>query len=148
MKHATTKKHRYVEWISPEEMHLEALSWISELMFARDEQQFLNDMVKTYTLQLTDKNIFDESRKIVSGIADAEHRLTALLKLVQAHENQLEIMVDDLDQPKMEKAYKESHRDLISQIDEYLTDYRKLKKQLFGMLTKVMKKEKQKRLLN
>jgi len=148
MKHTISKKHRYIEWISPEEMHLEALSWISELNFARDEQRFLNDLVKTYTLQLTDKAIFAESRDIVSGIAEDERALTTLLKQVQAHANQLEIMVDDLDQPRMEKAYKETHRDLIAQVDAYLADYKELKKNLFKLLTKVMKKEKQKRLLN
>ncbi len=148
MKYSKQKKHAYVEWISPEEMHQAVLSWISELKFARDEQKFLNDLVKSYTLQLTDRQIFAESREVVSGIADAERALITLMKQVQSHENQLEIMVDDVDQPKMEKAYRDTHRDLIEAVDTYLTSYMKLKKQLFGMLTKVMKKEKQKRLLN
>jgi hypothetical protein len=57
-------------------------------------------------------------------------------------------MLDDIDQPKMEKAYTETHRDLIFIIDNYLMEYRKLKGSLFQMISKVMKKEKQKRLLN
>ena len=46
------KRHRYIEWISPEDMHAETVEWMSELRFAKDEQQFLNGLVKHYTLQL------------------------------------------------------------------------------------------------
>ncbi len=148
MKHSTPPQHRYIEWISPEEMHQEALSWISELNFARDEQKFLDNLVKSYTLQLTDSKIFPASREIVSGIAGAEHSLVPLMKKVQSHANLLEIMVDDIDQPKMEKAYKDSHRELLLAVKKYLQEYRNLKERLFTMLTAVLKKEKQKRLLN
>ena len=148
MKRVTPTKHNYIQWISPEEMHQEAISWISELKFAKDEQKFLNNLVKSHTLQLTESSIFEKSREIVGAIADAETELVSLMKAVQSHENLLEIMIDDIDQPKMEKAYKETHLDLTMRVDEYVRDYRKLKMRLFSMLTEVLKKEKQKRLLN
>lgn len=145
-----TKKqiYRYLEWKSPEEMHQTSLEWISELKFVRDEQLFLNDLVKAYTLQITSLGLLDESRKLITAISNSESEADRLLKKTQVHENQLFIMIDDVDQPKMEKAYTETHRDMIFAIDTYLSDYRKLKGSLFQMISKVMKKEKQKRLLN
>lgn len=145
-----TKKqiYRYLEWKSPEEMHETSLEWISELNFVRDEQLFLNDLVKAYTLQITSLGLLDESRKLITAISNSEAEADQLLKKVQVHENQLSIMIDDIDQPKMEKAYTETHRDMIFAIDTYLANYRKLKGSLFQMISKVMKKEKQKRLLN
>lgn len=145
-----TKKqiYRYLEWKSPEEMHQTSLEWISELKFVRDEQLFLNDLVRSYTLQITGLGLLDESRKLITAISNSESEADQLLKKVQVHENQLSIMIDDVDQPKMEKAYTETHRDMIFAIDTYLADYRKLKGSLFQMISKVMKKDKQKRLLN
>lgn len=141
-------QHRYIEWISPDDMHEETVQWLSELKFVRDEQLFLNSLVKHYTIQLADTKNFAKSKEIVGAILDAENEVKTLIKRIQAHENQLEIMIDDIDQPKMERAYKETHKELKIQIQHYLEDYRGLKKQLFTLISKVIKKEKQKRLLN
>ncbi|MGB5553012.1 MAG: hypothetical protein WBM83_00030, partial [Flavobacteriaceae bacterium] len=130
------------------EMHEASLHWMSELKFARDEQLFLNDLVKSFTLQLVNDEIFQESKEIISAVLKAEKEVVVLMKKVQAHENQLEIMIDDIDQLKMEKAYTETHWDLSSEIKAYLADYRKLKSRLFKLVSEVMKKQKQKRLLN
>ncbi|MBD0776728.1 hypothetical protein HPE56_02885 [Maribacter sp. ANRC-HE7] len=145
-----TKKqiYRYLEWKSPEEMHETSLEWISELKFVKDEQLFLNDLIKSYTLQITGLGLYEESKGLVTAISNSELEADKLLKKAMVHENQLSIMLDDIDQPKMEKAYTESHRDMIYAIETYLVAYRKLKGSLFQFISKVMKKEKQKRLLN
>ena len=148
MRPAKMKSYKYVEWLSPVEMHQATLDWLSELNFVRDEQKFLNDLVKTHTLELTDSAIFEKSRKLVGDIASAEHEVVALMKQVQAHENLLEIMIDDVNQPKMEAAYRDTHKDLTLAVRDYLINYRKLKSNLFGLVSTVLKKEKQKRLLN
>ena len=142
------RTHRYIEWISPDDMHSETVQWLSELMFVRDEQYFLNSLVKHYTIQLADQKNYEESKEIVSAILDAENEVKVLMKKIQVHENQLEIMVDDIDQPKMERAYKETHKELMIEIEKYLEGYRGLKKRLFKLVAGVMKSEKQKRLLN
>jgi hypothetical protein len=148
MENGTQKKYEYIEWLSPEEMHQATLSWISELNFTRDEQRFLDTLVKSHTLQLTEAEIFGKSRELVGEILKAEKEVITLMKKVQSHENLLEIMVDDIDQVKMEKAYRDTHRELTILVNGYLTDYMKLKKRLFALLGKVLKKEKQKRLLS
>jgi hypothetical protein len=148
MENGTQIKYGYIEWLSPEEMHQATLSWISELNFTRDEQRFLDTLVKSHTLQLTEAEIFGKSRELVGEIVKAEKEVVTLMKKVQSHENLLEIMVDDIDQVKMEKAYRDTHRELTILVNDYLSDYMKLKKRLFALLGKVLKKEKQKRLLN
>jgi hypothetical protein len=55
MKTGNMKSYKYVEWISPVEMHQATLDWLSELNFVRDEQKFLNNLVKSHTLELTDR---------------------------------------------------------------------------------------------
>lgn len=140
--------HRYIEWIDPEEMHRTTLLWLSELRFMKDEQLFLNHLIKHYTLQLVDSEIFGKSKIIVTTLADLEKVAISLMKKVQAHENKLEIMIDDVDQIELEKAYRDTHRELTSRIDHYKEEYREIKTKLFDLVSSVLKKEKQKRLLN
>ena len=140
--------HRYIEWIDPEEMHRITLLWLSELKFMKDEQFFLNDLIKHYTVQLVDSKIFGKSKEIVSALADLEKEGISLMKKMQAHENKLEIMIDDVAQLEQEKAYRDTHRELTGTMDHYKEDYREIKTGLFKLVSGVLKKEKQKRLLN
>lgn len=145
-----TKEHKknYVEWLSPEEMHDMSIQWFSELMFIKDEQFFLNNLIKSYTIQLTDKEVFEKSKELVTALLEAEKEVVSLMKKVQVHNNQLEIMVDDVDQLKMEKAYKATHNKLLLAVNAYGNRYRTIKERLFKLVSKVMKLDKQKRLLN
>ena len=142
------KKYRFIEWLSAEEMHEASKNWMSELKFVKDEQLFLNDLVKSYTLRLIDGKMFDKSQKIIKEISTAEREAVVLMKQVQSHENLLEIMVNDIDELKMEKAYLETHWELTDKIERYMIHYRNLKSTLFKVISKLMKKDKQKRLLN
>jgi hypothetical protein len=140
-------RYSYIEWYSAEEMHKASKRWLSELKFFRDEQVFLNNLIVTNTLQLSDSAYFEASKALMSKIQKAEMELTDLFKKVQAHENQLEIMVDDVDHFKMEEAYLETHTELWAAMEEYGIAYRAIKKKLFSLVARVMKKTKQKRLL-
>ena len=142
------KKYKYLEWLDAEEMHDASTQWMSELNFAKDEQLFLNDLVKSFTLQLIEKKSFNENKNIIDEIAKAEKEVLVLMKKVQAHENLLEIMINDVDELKMEKAYLETHLELTSKIESYMAHYLSLKSRLFKVISELMKKEKQKRLLN
>ncbi|MFX0557920.1 hypothetical protein ACOCEA_14060 [Maribacter sp. CXY002] len=144
---SNTTKYTYVEWLSAEEMHATSKLWLSELSFIIDEQLFLNDLVKSYSLQLAEPEIFDQSKKIISQIQKTEKEVGILIKKVKAHENELEIMVDQVDELKMEKAYIETHKELLNAMNTYTKEYRKAKKKLFIFISTIMKKEKQNRLL-
>ncbi|TAI49857.1 hypothetical protein EW142_08135 [Flagellimonas allohymeniacidonis] len=145
---STKKSYKYIEWLSPDEMHEASLGWLSEMLFCEDEQKFLNNLIQSYTLSLTDRKVFEESKKIVTELSKCEERLTELIEQVRAHERLLKIMLDKIDQLKMEKAYIETHNDLTFDINHYLEAYRDIKQRLFQLLSKVMKSQKQKRLLN
>jgi len=140
--------HRYIEWIDPEEMHRATVLWLSEVKFMRDEQMFLNNLIKHYTVQLVDSKIFGKSKEIVSRLTDLEKEAISLMKKIQAHENKLEIMIDDIDQLELEKAYRDTHRELAGTIEHYKEEYMQIKSGLFSLVSNVLKKEKQKRLLN
>ncbi|MBT8273994.1 MAG: hypothetical protein KJO77_09320 [Bacteroidia bacterium] len=142
------KKTKYVEWLSAEVMHKASRKWLSELQFICDEQLFFDDLIKSYTLQLIDSKHFETSKKIVEKLSELQKRNENLINVVKIHENELEIMVDGIDQPNEEEMYKQKHRDMIVLMSEYFNEYRMLKKRLFDLIKKIIKDEKQKRLLN
>lgn len=142
------RKKNYVEWLSPEEMHDMSIQWFSELMFIKDEQFFLNNLIKFHTIKLIDKEVFKTSKDLVTALLEAEKEVVSLLKKVQLHSNLLEIMVDDEDQLKMEKAYTSRHNEILLAVIAYGNAYRTLKGRLFKLVANVIKLDKQKRLLN
>lgn len=142
------KEQQYIEWLSGEEMHEQSTRWMSELKFVRDEQLFLNKLIKSYTLALLTPTLFNKSKKLIAELSKAEKEVVYLMKKIQSHENLLEIMINNVDELKMEKAYLETHWALSAKIEDYQINYRALKSSLFRIITQLMMKNKQKRLLN
>lgn len=138
----------YIEWLSAEEMHKQSLAWLSELNFIKDEHLFFEDLIKTFTIELLELQDFSNDKEIVDAINRSEKRTIQFIEAVIAHEKGLQIMVDEIDQPKDEKAYKEAHKKLAIEINQFLQEYRMLKSQVFTIITAVKKEKKYRTLLD
>lgn len=139
---------KYIETKSADELHVESLNWISELKFIKDEQHFLDELLKSHTLDLIEDTYFDKSNTIIANLS--KHRKTGeeLLKKMINHENELLILVDGIDQITEEKKYRFLHSKYLLEVTNYFNDYKDTKKEIFDVIKKIMKEEKQKRLLN
>lgn len=105
-------------------------------------------MVKDYTLDIIDSDMFKTIQPVVESLNKFEKDLVQLFKKVQLHENQLQIMVDEVDQERMEEAYLDTHSQLGREVVDYFVKYRESKTNMFDLVSKVIKRKKQKRLLN
>lgn len=143
-----SKTPKYIAWLSAETMHNTSRKWLSELEFAKDEQLFFDDLVKSYTLQFIDSKHFEESKYIVTQLNKLQKNTDKLIETIKKHERELKIMVDGIDQIELEKAYKDEHGTLIIKVGDFLKAYRKLKMQLFNLVKAILKDKKQKRLLH
>ena len=139
---------KYVEWLSAEQMHKNSKEWLSELKFIKDEQLFFNDLIRSYTLQLIDSKHFAKSKTIIDKLSKLQKITYSLIESVKTHKNGLKIMVDDIDQLKEEEDYKNEHRGLIIEINNFVKDYRILKKELFSLIKAIKKEEKQKHIID
>ena len=145
----TTQTHTgFTEWLSVEDIHNDSKEWILELEFLKDEYLFFEDLMRSYTLQLIELQDFSKNKKIIDTISNFRKENDNLIKLVQEHQNKLEILVDDIDQPKEEEAYKEAHKSLKSLVKKFLKDNKELKLQLFKIIKNIKKTEKQKSLID
>lgn len=143
----TQTEVKYVEWLSAEVMHTASRNWMSELLFAKDEQLFFDDLIKSYTLKLIESKHFAKSKKIVDKLVELQKETDKLISTIKKHENDLEIIVNKTDELEEEENYRNSHRELIVLIAEYFENYRSVKKQLYKLIKGVIKENKQKLLL-
>lgn len=139
---------KYIEWTDPQELHEDTLSCISELSFAKDELQFLSDLMKSYTLDLLSKDSFDESKVIATDLSMLRKELKPLLKELKKHTNSLESLIDEVEVPGETKEYKDIHYKLMFEGAAYLTQVKKLKRRVFRLVKTIMQNKKKKILLN
>jgi hypothetical protein len=137
-------KSKYESWLNTGIMHKDSLKWLSELQFVRDEELFFDDLVKSYTLQLIESKYFSASKKIVEKLSDIQKETSGLINKVMLHERDLGIMVDGVNQPEEENAYKIEHGKLIITVSDFLDEYRALKSELFLLIKNIIKEGKQK----
>ncbi|EDP70414.1 hypothetical protein FBALC1_06643 [Flavobacteriales bacterium ALC-1] len=139
---------RYIEWLSPEEMHKASKEWLSELKFIRDEHLFFEDLVTTFTSQLIASRKFQDNKEIIDAINKSQKRNNVLIESIKVHENDLEVMLDGIDQIEEERAYVKEHSGLIKVISDYLKNYKSLKTQLFNIIKNIKKEDKQRYLMD
>ena len=111
---------KYDVWLNAENMHRDSRNWLSELRFAQDEELFLDDLVKSYTLQLIDTKHFAESKKVIDKLSKLQKETDALIEIVKNHEKGLSIMVDGVNEFDKEKAFKNKHVKLIINVKNFL----------------------------
>ncbi|MCW5515760.1 hypothetical protein [Muriicola sp. Z0-33] len=136
------EKYKYIEWFDAAEMHEHSKDWFSELTFIKDEQLFLNNLIQSFAVKAIDKEAFGQVRDFKLALSENNRSLLALFKMVQKHMNQLEIMIDDVDQLEMEKAYRITHKELFAKVNDYLLEYRTIKEKGFERLSAILKANK------
>jgi hypothetical protein len=142
------KNIQYVQYLSPEDMHMESQNLLLDLLFTKDEHLFFEDLVTTYTSQLIEENVFSDNKEIIDTINRSQKRNNELIELIKKHENKLEILIDGIDQPTEEKQYRNEHTNLIQIYNVFHKYYKLLKTQLFDIIISIKKEEKLRRLLD
>jgi hypothetical protein len=136
--------YKIVQWSTPEELHAECLEWVSQLKFIRDEQRFLDELIKKYTISLILKDVYEDFLKLVGELKTEEKELAKLLKRVKEHKNNIEVLLDRTIDEREGAAYKEIHYYLKVEVYSYNQKYRKIKSKLFKKIKEFMKRERRK----
>lgn len=142
------KQFQYLEWRNADEMHRDSIRWLSELNFIADELIFLEDLLAEYFLKLTTKQQFPEAKSLVQTLVEFTRQVKNMISKVSKHNNNLSILLDKEDQPYEEKEVKAEHRGLILDTETFFNDFKALKKNIFILISGIMKNDKTRRLLN
>ncbi|KGL62507.1 hypothetical protein [Polaribacter sp. Hel1_85] len=139
---------KFLKWLSAEVMHNDSKEWLLELEFLKDEYLFFIDLINWNTLQLIDFQAYSKSKKIIETLSSSKKTNEELYKSIRNHENNLETLVDEINKPEEEHIYKKEHEALKVLFKNHLKKHRELKSNLFNILKKIKKTEKQKRLID
>lgn len=139
--------YRYIEWKTPDEMHFSSLQWKSELNFIKDEHRFFEDMLKEYTMPIIESRLFEVVRELIQQLDHSRKELGSLEQKVDAHSNRLQKLLEDIDEPREGRLYRDEHKELLNEVMHFSRQYKRLKKDIFNAVTKALKQQKQKRLL-
>ena len=139
--------YRYIEWKTPDEMHFSSLQWKSELNFIKDEHRFFEDMLKEYTMPIIESHLFSRIKELIEQLSLSQKELKILEKRVNQHINRLRRLLEDVDEPKEGRVYRQEHKSILNDVVHYSRQYKRLKKEIFESVGKAMKQQKQKRLL-
>lgn len=142
-----THHYRYIEWKTPDEMHFSSLQWKSELNFIKDEHRFFEDMLKEYTMPIIESQLFSRVKELIQQLDLSRKDLNRLETRVNDHIKRLQKLLDNIDEPKEGKVYREEHKKILNDVIHFSRDYKILKKDIFEAVKKALKQQKQKRLL-
>ncbi|TRZ41260.1 hypothetical protein [Robertkochia solimangrovi] len=139
---------RYMEWKSADEMHEDSKSWLSELEFMITEQHFLDDLFGNYFIKLSSEKYLEKGRDLVERLEMSKNGVKSMIRDVQKHNNELEILLDGVDQPYEEKEVKADHLLIRERMHELSHGFKELKSDFFILIGNIMVAEKRKRLLS
>ena len=144
-----TKSHiKYIEWRSVEDLHADIINSISELRFIKDEQQFLEDLIINHTMGLIAGDSYELSKNAITKLSKSRKKLGPLLKKLTSHSNKLEILLDENHIINEMEDFKELHYQVMKEFNTYDSGFKKVKKQIFKLIKKILKESKQHKLLN
>ena len=140
--------YRYIEWKSPDEMHFSSLQWKSELDFVKDEHHFFEDMLREYTMPIIESKLLSRIQDLIERLSESKKELNSLQNKVSEHMKGLERLVENIDEPKEGRIYREEHKKVLKERNEFSKTFKSLKKDIFEAVSQALKQQKQKRLLS
>lgn len=132
---------------SIEELHEESKTWVSEIDFVNDEIKFLNHLLSVNYINTLHEGL---SKRIEIFTKKMKLENEAGILLLKELANQELILLDLIEKNTISSniKYLETHKKLEKQISLYLLKYKQLKKQIFEVVEKTMKKKHQKKISN
>ncbi|AOW20683.1 hypothetical protein [Urechidicola croceus] len=128
---------------SPEDMHFDSLQWISELKFINDEQKFFNHLLKVHYKDSKIQNDYPEILELVTKLSSNKKVCQLLMSNIEKHNNELDVLLDDVNQPFEEKKVMADHNGLIDEVETFLHNYKELKMNIFIIIIDIMKNNKE-----
>ena len=139
---------RYHRWIAPDDLHEQCITWLSDLKFMKEEQLFFDHLVQKYNVNLIKPKNYLEGKDILNRLDTVREKLPTLFTKLINHSNNLSVLVDGKDEPEKERFFKDEHKQMVTMLSEYKSEYNTLKQQIFKLIIEIKKSDKPKRLLN
>jgi hypothetical protein len=143
LKHKTKTDFNWeAQW---QQMYLMAEDRYSDLQFYKEDLKFLYQLIDKYFTGITRNANLDKMRKLAKKLTEEDKACDALLDKTALHLKNLAALIDAPYKYDAHQSRNEQEK-LENEIDTFVQNFRKNKKEIFSITEKVMKKEIQKRL--
>jgi len=127
--------------------HKQTVEWLNELDFIQDEQIFLEHLLSSHFLDLSKPKLYEPTRKVIKKLTDVEITGDELLDTIQIYNKHIATLIESL-QLRDKKELKQEHKRIEKDFEIYILNFKYVKKKIFSMIKEIMKKDKQKLLIN
>ena len=127
-------------------LHRISQRWIADLTFLNDENAFLQDLINLHFIDLCNYDLLPITRKLGVRISMAIKKNNLLLFQLQTHEKQLATLFESA-HFKGETDFRKAHKMLAKKFDQRFQSNKVVKNRVFSVIKKIMKQQKQKKLL-
>jgi uncharacterized ubiquitin-like protein YukD len=128
-------------------LHESSVSWINELEFMNDEQNFLEHLLSTHFLDLSAEKLYETTRKLIRKLKEVENMGVELTKEIQIHNKKIAALLEG-DDKISEKDLINGHDMIQKDFESYVLKFKYVKKKIFGIIKEIMVNHKQKLLIN
>lgn len=130
---------------SVEELHNDSKEWISEIKFIRDEIRFLEHLLRENYIDCLSAGLYKKIETLVDKMSFERVAGETLEIVIKEQEAILSDLIKN-DSVSSNKNYLENHRKLEFEMDYFSKKYKRIKKEIFEIIEKVMKQKDQKKL--
>lgn len=128
-------------------LHDSSLKWITELDFITDEQAFLENLLSSHFLELSNSNHYEATRKLIKKLKEVEKSGVELTDTIELHNKHMATMIESR-QLEYDEKLEAEHEKIQLEFDNYLVKFKYVKKKIFNMIKQIMLDHKQKLLIN
>jgi len=114
--------------------------WKSDLLFYKDDLNFLHHLIDKYFIWLTHKEHLDEMRTLASALSEISKKCEELIKKTTLHFNHLAELIDNPFKYDSNQ-FRSEHEVLENVIASFVKKFWEIKKEAFAISEKVIEKE-------
>ncbi len=133
-------KDRFVQEADWRKLYALTNYWNSELLFYKDDLQFLKDLIDTYGIWLCNDELIIELTTVENRLIKTKKICIALLIMVNKHKSQLADLIYNPFKYDSFRFRKE-HEILEDKLSDFLKDFREDKKEVFNLTKQILKSE-------
>jgi hypothetical protein len=124
----------------------ELLQWINELKFIQDERIFLEHLLGSHFLALSKPKLYEGTRELIKKLKKVEYRGNELLVTIKIHKKHIATLIEDIGFTE-KLNIKNEHNNIKKEFENYVLNFKEIKRNIFDMIKEIMKKDKQKFLI-
>ena len=129
-----------------EELHQETILWKSEIDFIHDEMQFLEHLLSSKYIDCLSSGLVKKIEISTKKIYEEKKEGKILINYISKHNSTIAKFIKNEDTLKY-NSFLDFHKKVTIKVENFIKKYKRLKKQIFEAIEKVMKKTAQKKII-